>query len=177
MSTEALQERAQTDGDLPSVGAYLRKIRKKNELTIHQLATITKIRPEHISAIEDDEIPKDIPNAYYRGYIRCYCKFFGLDTEAILKQVERDEYQVPKSAHDEINAFKVRQMQGSIPRSNTRSGNKARDNQKTPILRIVLVLSAVIFGTLAYQHLPYLSAQLHQAESNDGQYDSIIHIS
>lgn len=180
MTTEASENSTQTDGNMPSVGAYLRKIRKNHQLSIDDLAAITKIRSEHISAIEDDENPKGIPNPYYRGYIRCYCRFFGLDSETILKQIERDEYHVPKSAHDEINAFKVRQIQGSMPRSNSRNGNKAKDSKKllSP-LKMILGLCLVVIGFLVYQHLPYLGSHPYHSGngSNDDQYDSIIHIS
>lgn len=178
MSAIASQDNQQKEGNLPSVGAYLRRVRKEHQMSISQLSELTKIRCEHIASIEDDERPKGIPSPYYRGYIRCYCKFFGLDTEAILKQVDIEEYQVPRSAHDEINAFKVRQMQGKIPRSSSPSSSKSRDSNTLSPLRVVLIATLLLLGVFAYQHLPLLT-QIHNlpSQASDTQYDSIIHIS
>lgn len=90
------------------IGSYLKKVRLENNLSIEQLAGHTKIRPENIHAIENNEGISHIPNAYFRGYIKCYCLFFGLDATAVLSKLPTEEYAIPKSSYSPVNSFQVK---------------------------------------------------------------------
>ena len=81
------------------IGQYLKSQRQKNNISIHQLSELTKIRTENIIAIEENEKIEDIPQTYYRGYIKCYCNFFGIAADQILTHIENITYIPPRNTY------------------------------------------------------------------------------
>jgi len=75
------------------VGERLAEERKRQGLTIEDVAKATKIRGEFLSAIEKGEYKKLPSSAYIQGFIKNYSQFLGLpakETTAIFKR-EFDE--------------------------------------------------------------------------------------
>lgn len=62
-----------------SVGQALRDARLEKKLTVEEVARATKIRPERITDLENDDYTK-FPNiAYSRSFLVLYAKFLGVD--------------------------------------------------------------------------------------------------
>src|ERR1700694_5178892 len=77
-----------------SIGAVLAERRGDRGLTIEQVASATRIRAEHLRALESDE-PERLPAAVYaKGYLRAYALYLGLDPEPLV-DVLRSPVQQP----------------------------------------------------------------------------------
>jgi Helix-turn-helix domain/Domain of unknown function (DUF4115) len=68
-----------------TVGRVLAEKRGERGLTIDQVASATRIRAEHLSALESDDAGR-LPTAVYaKGYLRTYAGFLGLDPEPLVR--------------------------------------------------------------------------------------------
>lgn len=69
-----------------TIGNQLKKARQKKQLSINDVYQKTRICPDIISAIEDDDFKK-IPNPIYaKSFLKEYAQFLALDVEGILKE-------------------------------------------------------------------------------------------
>jgi cytoskeleton protein RodZ len=70
-------------------GAFLAAKRGERGLTLQQAAAATRIRVEHLSALEADE-PELLPAPVYaRGYLRTYARYLGLDAESLVVRMHQ----------------------------------------------------------------------------------------
>ena len=65
-------------------GALLAAKRGERGLTIQQAATATRIRPEHLAALEADDTERFAAPVYAKGYLRNYALYLGLDPEPLV---------------------------------------------------------------------------------------------
>ena len=69
-------------------GALLAERREERGLTLQQASNATRIRVDHLQALEASE-PQRIPAAVYaRGYLRTYARYLGLDPEPMLAELQ-----------------------------------------------------------------------------------------
>ena len=74
-----------------NIGHKLKTIREQKGIKIELVANHTKIRCQHLEAIENS-IPyteATLPPTYYRGYIRTYCQFFGISIKPFEDEIDR----------------------------------------------------------------------------------------
>lgn len=72
------------------IGVQFQEERKKQNLTLEEVARATKIREEFLSAIERGDYKK-LPGASYAyGFVRNYAKFLGLPIEKSLAIFRRE---------------------------------------------------------------------------------------
>ena len=65
-------------------GEILKKAREESGADINEVSDALKIRPEYLSAIENDSFDQ-LPVAVYTiGYIRCYAKYLGVEAEPVI---------------------------------------------------------------------------------------------
>jgi transcriptional regulator with XRE-family HTH domain len=70
-----------------TVGTTLAARRGERGLTIEQVASATRIRADHLTALESDE-PGRFPAAVYaKGYLRTYARYLGLDPEPLIQAI------------------------------------------------------------------------------------------
>jgi len=68
-------------------GAFLAAKRGERGLTLQQASSATRIRLEHLRALEADE-PELLPAPVYaRGYVRTYARYLGLDEESLVARL------------------------------------------------------------------------------------------
>jgi cytoskeletal protein RodZ len=72
---------------MPSVGEQLRTAREQQQLAIHQVADWTKIRGDHIRALEEGNFSVFSAPVYIRGFVRTYATLLKLDSKQILEQL------------------------------------------------------------------------------------------
>jgi cytoskeletal protein RodZ len=70
-----------------TVGEQLRQAREAQKLGIHEVADTTKIRGEHIRALEAGNYSVFSAPVYIRGFVRTYASLLHLDTKKILEQL------------------------------------------------------------------------------------------
>lgn len=93
-STEATEH----DGPAPTVGARLRRLREKKNLTRGQVSEETHISRTNLAAIEDEHFEKLPADTFTRGLITIYGDFLGINGASAAKLFlkERDHNQ-PRS--------------------------------------------------------------------------------
>jgi cytoskeletal protein RodZ len=75
---------------MPTVGEQLRTARETQKLAIHQVADWTKIRSDHLRALEDGNYSVFSAPVYIRGFVRTYATLLKLDATVILQQLSQE---------------------------------------------------------------------------------------
>ena len=83
---------------MPTVAEQLRAAREAKNLTIHDIAEITKMRTDHIRALEEGNFDIFVAPVYIRGFTRTYAKLLKLDVPQIIKTLEAELGQTEKFA-------------------------------------------------------------------------------
>lgn len=72
-------------------GAVLAGRRAERGLTLEQASAATRIKSEHLGALEADEIERLPAPVYTRGYLRTYARYLGLDPEPLVDSLRASE--------------------------------------------------------------------------------------
>jgi cytoskeletal protein RodZ len=72
---------------MPTVAEQLRLGREAMKLDVYQVAEITKIRTDHIRALEAGDYDPFVAPVYIRGFVRTYAGLLKLDVPAIMADV------------------------------------------------------------------------------------------
>ena len=75
---------------MATVGEQLKAAREAQRLTVTQVADMTKIRSDHIRAIDAGNYDVFSAPVYIRGFVRTYAMALKLDTTAILAQLNHE---------------------------------------------------------------------------------------
>lgn len=75
---------------MATVGEQLRQAREAQKLEIHEVADITKIRGDHIRALEAGNYTVFSAPVYIRGFVRTYAGLLHLDTKKVLEELGRE---------------------------------------------------------------------------------------
>ena len=73
---------------MPTVAEQLRAAREAKNLSIHEVAEITKIRGDHIRALEEGNFDIFVAPVYIRGFTRTYATLLKLDVPQLIKALE-----------------------------------------------------------------------------------------
>ena len=73
---------------MPTVAEQLRAAREARNLSINQVAEITKIRTDHIRALEEGNFDIFVAPVYIRGFTRTYATLLKLDVPAVIKALD-----------------------------------------------------------------------------------------
>lgn len=72
------------------VAAQFRQAREAQHLTIHQVAEATKIRTDHIEALEEGDYNVFSAQIYIRGFVRNYARLLRLDEAQMLASLDTE---------------------------------------------------------------------------------------
>jgi cytoskeleton protein RodZ len=81
---------------MPTVAEQLRVAREAQGLTIHQVADITKIRTDHIRALEEGNFSMFAAPVYIRGFVRTYAALLKLNVESVVVALDDELGQTEK---------------------------------------------------------------------------------
>lgn len=84
---------------MPSVAEQLRQAREKSSLTVHEVAEATKIRTDHIRALEDGDYHVFAAPVYIRGFVRTYAALLKLNVSTVMAQLD-EELSQDKKFHE-----------------------------------------------------------------------------
>ncbi len=73
---------------MPTVSEQLRAAREAKNLSINEVAEITKMRADHIRALEEGNFDVFVAPVYIRGFTRTYGKLLKLDVVPLIEQLE-----------------------------------------------------------------------------------------
>lgn len=68
----------------PTPGELLRSKREEKKLTLLQVSQATNIKPQFLQALENDQAELIPSRAQYRGFVRLYAGYLGLDPREVL---------------------------------------------------------------------------------------------
>jgi len=75
---------------MSSVAEMLRQAREAQHLTVHQLADLTKIRTDHIRALEEGNFNVFSAPVYIRGFVRTCAKLLKLDVPQTMAALDEE---------------------------------------------------------------------------------------
>jgi cytoskeletal protein RodZ len=75
---------------MSTVAVQLREAREARNLTIHQVAEATKIRTDHIRALEEGNYDVFTAPVYIRGFVRSYAQILKLDPKAVMAELDTE---------------------------------------------------------------------------------------
>jgi cytoskeletal protein RodZ len=81
---------------MPTVAEQLREAREQRGWTIHQLADMTKIRTDHIRALEEGDYNVFAAPVYIQGFVRTCATLLKLDVPAVLANLDGELGQTKK---------------------------------------------------------------------------------
>jgi cytoskeletal protein RodZ len=73
---------------MPTVAEQLRQGREAKNLTVEQVGEITKIRTDHLRALEEGNYDVFIAPVYIRGFVRTYSTVLGLDVPKVMSTLD-----------------------------------------------------------------------------------------
>jgi cytoskeletal protein RodZ len=83
--------------EVQHLGTLLKRRRTDLGISLKQVAEATKIRIEHLEAIEEGEFDKLPADVYTKGFIRNYSQYLELDPEKALALYRRENRIIPSS--------------------------------------------------------------------------------
>lgn len=105
---------------MPTVAEQLRQAREALHLDIHQVAEATKLKTDHVRALEESRYTAFTAPIYLRGSLRTYAKLLKLDAAKLIAQLDEElgasgtpleepmSPAVPKTAVDSITLLLAR---------------------------------------------------------------------
>ena len=75
---------------MPTVSEQLRRAREQQRLDIYQVAEITKIKTDHVRALESGNFEIFSAPVYIRGFVRTYGSMLKLDIPQLLADLENE---------------------------------------------------------------------------------------
>jgi cytoskeletal protein RodZ len=72
---------------MATVGEQLKKAREAQKLAMHDIVDMTKIRGDHLRALEEGNYSMFSAPVYIRGFVRTYATLLKLNTDEILEQL------------------------------------------------------------------------------------------
>jgi cytoskeleton protein RodZ len=75
---------------MSTVAEQLHQAREAQKLTVNQVAEVTKIRGDHIRALEGGDFNVFSAPVYIRGFVRSYAGLLKLDVPAVMATLERE---------------------------------------------------------------------------------------
>jgi cytoskeletal protein RodZ len=125
-----------------SFGEELRRERELRQISLREVAEATKISVRHLEALERNEFDHLPGGVYNRGFIRNYCKFIGVDAEAMVNAylLEQRSQEAPAAA---ASGGMLRGRSSSTRTAAAVSERAPRAGRPT-LVRVGLLLLAVV---------------------------------
>jgi cytoskeletal protein RodZ len=77
-------------GVMSTVAEQLRQAREARNLTVQQIVEITKIRTDHLRALEEGNFDVFSAPVYIRGFVRSYATLLKLDVPQVMAALEAE---------------------------------------------------------------------------------------
>src|SRR5882762_932289 len=76
--------------EMATVSEQLRRAREQQNLDIYQVAEITKIKTDHVRALESGNFDTFSAPVYIRGFVRTYATMLKLDVRELLAELDAE---------------------------------------------------------------------------------------
>jgi cytoskeleton protein RodZ len=75
---------------MPTVAEQLRAAREAQGLTVYQVADTTKIKTDHVRALDEGNFDAFSAPVFIRGFVRTYATMLRLDVAAVMADLDRE---------------------------------------------------------------------------------------
>lgn len=75
---------------MATVAEQLRTAREAQKLSVRQVAEITKLRTDHVTALEEGNFDAFVAPVYIRGFVRTYAGLLKLDVPNVMAALEAE---------------------------------------------------------------------------------------
>jgi transcriptional regulator with XRE-family HTH domain len=83
---------------METIGQQLRAARERKKITIEAAAQATKIKGEHLAALEANQFDQIEAPVYTKGFIRIYARFLGVDDKPLVETFLRAHAEATQAA-------------------------------------------------------------------------------
>jgi cytoskeletal protein RodZ len=83
---------------MATVAEQLRTAREAQKLTVHQIADITKIRTDHLRALEEGNFDVFMAPVYIKGFVRSYSTLLKLNVPQVMADLDAELRKTEKFA-------------------------------------------------------------------------------
>jgi cytoskeletal protein RodZ len=156
--------------DMATVGEQLKAAREAQRLTVTQVADVTKIRSDHIRAIDSGNYDVFSAPVYIRGFVRTYAMALKLDPAQILAQLNLELAEAGCQTQPPFQAHASGILDSAMFHVST-----AGRRMVLPVIAGVLLLVGAASGWLLWNHyqkrspLAGLGPGLYQAQPDPGE--------
>ncbi len=150
---------------MPTVAEQLRTARESQALSIEEVADLTKLRTDHVRALESGDYGFFSAPVYVRGFTRTYAKLLKLDVATIL---EAQAEEMRGESSPERDADPLGPSRGLI---DVLSLYLSRINWKL-FLPILILFALVAIGSLGVKLWNYQQTHDPLADLSEGRYES-----
>jgi len=125
-----------SDAETLSFGTWLRRQRELREISLREIADVTKISIRYLEALEQDRFDVLPAPVFAKGFLREYARYVGLDPDEVVNSY--------LTAQDEVEPADEPE-----PRRNPRRGGRLEKTSGLLLTFAVVILLGVVAG-LAY---------------------------
>jgi cytoskeleton protein RodZ len=136
---------------METLGGFFRQARERQGLSLDQIASQTRIPPQHLQALEEEDFASLPAKVFTKGFVRSYARALGLDEEEALQL-----FLTSSSSFYEHTQQEHQHVQITLE-----AAHRSRFNWN-----LVLILFLVIGGVLFYL-LPEQQEQLPPANESE----------
>ena len=129
---------------MPTVAEQLRAGREQRKLDVHQVAEITKIKTDHIRALEEGNFNCFTAPVYIRGFVRTYGNLLKLDVPKLMADLDLELNRTEKFSAPPALTVQPKGVLDFVMLQ------LSQLNWKLAVA-LVVILVIVIFGTLFYR--------------------------
>jgi cytoskeleton protein RodZ len=131
---------------MPTVAEQLARAREAKELTVYQVAEITKIRTDHIRALEEGNYHVFSAPVYIRGFVRTYATLLKVDLPTVMASLDAELAQTEKFREPPRLAGESRGFLDFVMLQVSRNWQVA-----VPLVVLVLALLGMVLGYRAWR--------------------------
>jgi cytoskeletal protein RodZ len=132
---------------MSTVAEQLRQGREARNLTVEQVAEITKMRTDHVRAIEEGNYKAFSAPVYIRGFVRTYSRLLKLDEAALMAGLENEMGGTPEFGE---SAARQNQTKGILDLA-TLQLSKLDWRRSLAGVTAAVVIAAIVLGILAWR--------------------------
>lgn len=146
-----------SDNERESLGGYLRRTREEQGVSFEEIVEATKISPNNLRALEEDDYGNLPADAFVRGFYGIYAKFLSLDPEEI-----RDRYSQQRKGLSKRNSQQSpTPTQLAIETSSMAERPSVTSHSLVGLsLLVIFIVGAAISWYLSWNPATYISQKL-----------------
>jgi cytoskeletal protein RodZ len=120
-----------------AIGEYFKLVRETKRLSMDEVAMKTRIHPEFLRALEEENFAKLPDQVFVKGFVRSYARSLGLDEEEAIRRFEESAGAF-YSKQDERERLRVKQVEDERRR-------KANKKAVVAAAGVALLVLALLF--------------------------------